>query len=110
MLLNVIINEETYPVTVPDDMLVDAEDVFQKMDADMDLGWQMSRKWVDHPNTLQRCQIAADRLLTAIENENQKLAALMAGYILKRMPGISAVDIDTSGDMTETEIIMQSAH
>lgn len=107
MILNVIINEKTYPIQVPEGLLSDAVDFFSVMDRDMNAGWQMSRNWVDAPNARQRCQIAADRMLTAIENDNEKLAVLMAGYILKKLPGVRAVDIDTSGDMNQTEIVME---
>ena len=105
MILKVIINEHTYSVNIPDDMLIEGEDLFRKMDADMDKGWQMSRIWVDNPSSFQRCQIVADKMLTAIENRNQRTTMLMAAYILKRAPGVSTVDIDTTGDMTATEII-----
>lgn len=105
MILKVIVNEQTYPIEVPPEMLEEAEEVFGKMDADMDRGWQMSREWVQAPDPMQRCQIAADRLLTAIENDNRNLCTMMAAYILKRMPGVDAVDIDTSGDMTQTQIL-----
>ncbi len=108
MILKVILNEQTFPVQVQEEMLIAAEDFFHHMDRDMDKGWQMSRKWVDKPDALQRCQIAADRMLTAIENENNKMTIMMAAYILKRMPGIDAIDIDTTGDMTATELIMSS--
>ena len=66
----------------------------------------MSRIWVDQPNDAQRCQIAADKMLTAIQQEKTATVGLMAAYILYKMPGIQIVDIDTSGDMTLTEIIM----
>ncbi len=105
MILNVIINEQTFPIKIPEEMLTEAEDFFLKMDTDMDKGWQMSREWVDNPTGLQRCQIVADKILTAIENEKNQLVVLLAAYILKRMPGTSAVDVDTDGDMTATELI-----
>ena len=108
MILNVIINEQTFPIEVPDQLLDEAESLFQKMDRDMDRGWQMSRDWVEHPDPLQRCQIVADKMLTAIERDEPNVAAMMAGYILKRLPGVSRVDIDTSGDMNETEIVVAS--
>jgi hypothetical protein len=108
MILKAIVNDQTFPITIPDEMLTEAEKFFQRMNADMDKGWQMSRKWVDRPNARQRCQIAADRMLTAIETENSKMAALMAAYILKHMPGLEAIDIDTTGDMNATDLIMQS--
>ena len=102
MILKVIIDEKTIPIEVPDYMLVEAEDFFNKMDIDMDAGWQMSRTWVDSPDNVQRCQIAADKILTAVHGDNEKIATLMAAYILKKLPNISSVDIDTEGDMTQT--------
>ena len=71
----------------------------------MDGGWQMSRTWVEELNQLQRCQIAADRLMVALEAGDEPMTALMAGYIVKRLPGVSAVRIDTTGDMTGTEFV-----
>lgn len=102
MILKIIIDEKTIPIEVPDYMLTEADDFFNKMDTDMDTGWQMSRTWVDEPDNIQRCQIAADRILTAVHTENEKIATLMAAYILKKLPNIALVDIDTEGDMTQT--------
>lgn len=106
MILKVTIDEKTFPLEVDNEMMLSAQDAFQKMDVDMDRGWQMSRIWVDQPNDTQRCQIAADKMLTAIQQEKTATVGLMAAYILNKMPGIQAVDIDTSGDMTLTEIVM----
>ena len=84
------------------------EKFFQKMDNDMDKGWQISRDWVENPDSKQRCQIAADKLLTAINRENETLVTLMAGYIISRMPGVKTVNIDTSGEILETELIISN--
>ncbi len=73
----------------------------------MDQGWQMSRDWVEFPDAQQRCQVAADKILTAIENDNEKLLMLMAAYIIRTMPGVKTVNIDITGDMNETDIIME---
>ena len=105
MILKVTIDEKTFPLELDDEMVRDAREAFRKMDADMDRGWQMSRTWVEHPDDLQRCQIAADRMLTAIQQEKTATVGLMAAYIVNRMPGVQAVDIDTSGDMTRTEVV-----
>ena len=104
MILKVIVDERTIPIEVPDYMLTEARDFFAKMDADMDSGWQMSRTWVDKPNDLQRCQIAADKILTAIHTNNEKMATLMAAYILNKIPNATSVDVDAEGDMTQTTI------
>jgi hypothetical protein len=105
MKLNVYIDENGFEVDVPEDMLADAKSIFDKMNRDMDGGWQMSREWVDELSSDQRCQVAADRLLTAYEQDNKPSMMLMAGYILTCIPEIKAVRIDTTGDMTQTEII-----
>ena len=65
MILNIRIEDQDYPIEVPDDIVADGGDYFQHLDQDMDKGWQMSRDWVDKPNTEQRCQIVADRILGA---------------------------------------------
>jgi hypothetical protein len=32
---------------------------------------------------------------------------MLCGYILARMPGVSAIRIDTNGEMLETELVME---
>jgi len=107
MRLTVHIDDITKTLEFPDELLGEAEDFFQKMDNDMDQGWQMSRSWIENPNRDERCQIAADKMLSAISAENETLLMLMAGYIKSRNPAVSAVRIDTSGDMTETELMAE---
>lgn len=106
MILKVTVDEKTFPLEVEDEMMLSANEAFNKMDVDMDKGWQMSRTWVECPNPIQRCQIAADKMLTAIQLENAATVGLMAAYILNKIPGIQAIDIDTSGDITLTEIVI----
>lgn len=105
MKLNVYVNENMTQLDVPADMLRDAAPIFDRMDQDMDKGWQMSREWVQDLDTAQRCKVAADRLLTAIETNNQASALLMAGYILSRMPAVGTVHIATDGDIFQTQLI-----
>ena len=107
MKLNIIVEGRSNAFEVPDTLLVEAKEFFEKLDTDMDKGWQMSRDWVEMPNAEQRCQIAADKVLTAIETDNEKMLMLMAAYILRTMPGVKTVNIDITGDMNETELIME---
>lgn len=102
MILNIRIEDQSYPVDVPENILQQASDFFQKLDQDMDKGWQMSRKWVDNPDLEQRCQIVADKILAAFDKENKKLLILLSAYILSKMPQIKMLDISTNGDMQET--------
>lgn len=109
MILAVIVDEQRIPIEVPDYLLEQARGFFEKMDADMDAGWQMSRTWVESPNSVQRCQIAADKILTAFHTEKQELATMMAAYILHKIPNVESVEIDTTGDMTQTLIQSSSS-
>ena len=107
MQLTVYIDDATKTLDLPDDIVQEGENFFKKMDSDMDQGWQMSRSWVENPNSDERCQIAANKILNAISTENETLLLLMAGYIKSRRPDIVGVRIDTAGDMTETELLIQ---
>ena len=109
MLLNVIVDEQSLDLNVPDGLILEAEPFFERMDQDMAAGWQMSRDWVEAPDRTQRCQIAADKLLSALEKENRKLAMMMAGYLLSRMPGLKSVDIDSSGEMSSTRFTLDES-
>lgn len=105
MRFKVIVGEQVYAVEVPDELLGEAREFHDRLDRDMDRGWQMSREFVAHPDRLQRCQIAADKLLTSLSQGNQATAMLMAAYIALRMPGAVGVDIDTGGEMQNTELL-----
>jgi len=102
MMLSVIIEDQLFELNVPEAFLDQADDFFQGMDRDMDQGVQMSRDWVDNPGTEQRCRIVADKLMGAIEQQNEVLGRLMAGYILRRMPAVETIHIDTDGEIQNT--------
>ena len=106
MILKVVIENKTYPVKVPEQIIAEAGDFFDKLDSDMDKGWQMSRDWVDLPNQEQRCQIVGDKMLTAMHNNNEKMMVLLSAYILARVPGVEGIRIDTNGEMLESELIL----
>jgi DNA-directed RNA polymerase subunit L len=99
MILKAIIEDQVYTLNVPEPILERGSELFDQLDRDMDRGWQMSRDWVDNPSPLERCQIVANKLLTALEKENHKLGMLMAGYILSRMPDVESVELDTRGEI-----------
>lgn len=100
-----MVADQVYAVEVPEPLLADAGEYLARIDRDMDRGWQMSREFVERPDGLQRCQIAADRLLTSLVQGNEATAMLMAGYIALRMPGAVGVDIDAAGEMQNTRLI-----
>lgn len=105
MQLQITINDKTSTIEVPEALLSEAEDFFQKMDKDMDSGWQMGPEYIESLTNTNRCQIAADKILQAVDTKNHNLLLLMAGYILKRLPETTAINIDTNGEMLNTEIV-----
>ncbi len=106
MIFNVYIDRDSYQLDVPREILDEGGEFFSRMDRDMGRGWQMGREYVENPDIRQRCQIAADKILTALHAGNRKVTLLMAGYILARTPGAVGVRIDISGEMANTELIM----
>ncbi len=103
MQLTVHFEGQHHRVEVDEEMLRAGAGAFERMDRDMDRGWQMSREFIDRPDRIQRCQIAADRLVSALATGGGATATFMAGYILARLPGVTAVHVDDEGDMQHTE-------
>jgi len=102
MELNIIVDDYSMNLNIPMEFLAASDEAFNRLDEKMDLGVQLGRTWVEHPSQHQRCQVAADKLLTALETHNENLALLSAGYILSRMPEVRRVNIDNSGEMLGT--------
>lgn len=106
MILDVFVDGQAIKIEIPESVLNDAGDFFSKMDSDMDKGWKIGPTYVENPDAVMRAQIAADKILTAIDTENTTLAQLMAGYIVSRIPGVKSVNIDIHGEPLNTEIVV----
>jgi len=100
--LTVLVGDEERQISVHQEMMQDAAPILDSMDADMAQGWQLGREFVTSPDTIQRCQIAANRLLTALHTSNDASASLMAAYILSRMTEVHTVVINAEGESEET--------
>ena len=87
---------------IKETIVSEAGPFFEKMDSDMNKGWQMSKSWLKIQNQFQKCQIVADRLFTSIHLNKKKTAIMMAAYIINQMPSVKVIDIDISGNMEET--------
>ena len=104
MILKVQIDDQLLELNVPEAFIEQAEDFFARMDADMDQGWQVDREWVEQPDQMLRGQIAANKLFTALENEDHKLGRLMAGYLVSRIPNIDTVELNPAGETRDHRI------
>lgn len=108
MILKVTLADQLIELNVPDDLIRQGEDFFAKMDADMDQGWQVNREWLDNPDLMVRGQIVADKLLTALENEDHNLGRLMAGYICSRFPNIELLELSEQGEIRDQVLTMKA--
>ncbi len=102
MQLNIIVSDYSMNLSIPETFVEASGEAFDRLDRNMDGGVQMGRDWVEAPDRHQRCQVAADKLLTALETDNEKLALLSAAYIVNRLPGVTGVSIDDSGEIRGT--------
>jgi hypothetical protein len=105
MNVTVEIHDKSYVLNVPEALLLEGVEFFAKMDKDMNCGWQMSRWWVPDPDQDQRCQIVADKLLTAMQQDNSEFALLMAAYILSNKPATRRIRINTDGEIQGNEFL-----
>jgi hypothetical protein len=103
MQLNLIIDEWSMNLEIPEDYLVSMQESFDKMDQDMDKGKRLGQEFIKELGQIQRCQIAADKLLSALETNNEMIALLMGGYIVSRLEGVKQVVIDNKGEPQNTE-------
>jgi len=103
-ILNVVVDGQMYAINVEEDMIVSGSSLFNKMDEDMNKGWTLGRDFVESLNVTERCQIVGDKLLTALEDDNEQMKTMMAGYILSRVPNIMTIHIDNTGEIQETQL------
>jgi hypothetical protein len=107
LVLKIVLEDEQREIAVPANIVADAAPLLEKMDNDMDHGWQIGRRFSESPGTIERCQVAADRLLSALHTDNQASVTLMACYILARLEGVAAVYIDSDGEPDQTHFYNQ---
>ena len=98
-------DDKSYLLEIPENLMSEASDFFEKMDMDMDSGWQMSRWWVPDPDETQRCQIVADKLFTAMTKQDEPSAKLMCAYILRTKPQTRRICINTEGEILGNEFL-----
>ena len=103
MKLLIQIDERQLVMDIEDSLLSQAQDFFDKLDADMDRGWQWEREFVQNLDALQRCQIITDRMLGLLEGDRKDSATLLAAYILYKLPGVTQANINSNGEISLTE-------
>ncbi len=105
MQIDVYIGNSLHQMELSPQAVEQGHEPFDKMDRDMDAGWKMGPDYVENPNRLQRGQIAASKLLVAIETGNDSRAQAMASYIASRLPEVRSINIDVNGEPLNTEMV-----
>ena len=107
MQLNIFIDGRQHPIFVEEQLMSDSSPFFDKMDEDMSRGWQLGREWIEDPDAEARSQIVTERLVTALEHDNQQMYTMMAAYLLARKPGLVAVVVPVNGEIQELEYVIE---
>jgi hypothetical protein len=103
VILEVLFEDERHQVPVTAADIAAGAALFARMDQDMDPGWRMGPEFVKPMLAEHRAQIAANRLMVALEQGNRAMSTAMAAYILNKLPDVTRVRVDSSGEPLETE-------
>lgn len=104
MQFNITIDQQLYTLDIPEAVLEEAQAFIAEMDSDFDRGLQLGRYWIDEPTADQRCQIAANKIVNALHQENVRLFYMMAAYILHKFPRLKMVTVDSNYEIDEIDI------
>ena len=104
MQFNITIDQMPYALEVSDAIFEELKPIVADMDAEYDKGIQLGRHWVDEPTAEQRCQIAANKIVNALHQEDVRSFYVMASYILSKFPALKMVTVDTDYEIDEIDI------
>lgn len=104
MNFNITIDEESYTLEVKEELMQELQSAHKKMDADFDRGLQLGRYWIESPTLEQRCQWVADKIVSAIHQENIRQFYVMAAYILSKFPDLKNVTVSSDFEISDIDI------
>jgi len=101
MNFNITIDEESYTLEVSDAIMKELQGTIEEMDADFDKGARIGRYWIDVPSDEQRCQIAADKVVSAVHQQNVRMFYQMAAYILTKFPTLQMATVSSDFEVSD---------
>lgn len=104
MNFNITIDEESYTLEVTDQLMQELQDIIKDMDVEYDKGIQLGRYWIDSPTIEQRCQLTADKVVSAVHREDVRQFYIMAAYILSKYPNLKRVTVSSDFEITDIDI------
>ena len=76
-----------------------------KMDQEMDSGFELAGEQVEKPDLLQRAQFVAGYLAQAIFGENDQMIAASCSWIAVRLPDLKQVKILQDDDQISIDLV-----
>jgi len=104
MNFNITIDDESYTLEVKNELMQELKNVHADMDAEYDKGIQLGRYWIESPDLEQRCQLTANKVVSAIHQENIRLFYLNASYILSKFPNLKRVTVSSDFEISDIDI------
>ena len=77
----------------------------EKMDQEMDSGFELAGEQVEKPDLLQRAQFVAGYLAQAIFGENDQMIAASCSWIAVRLPDLKQVKILQDDDQISIDLV-----
>ena len=69
-----------------------------KMDSDMDAGFELSGEVIDAPDSVQRAKFVAMHLVQALMDEHDGMVAAGCAYLANRLPDLKQVKVVQQGE------------
>ena len=101
MNFNITIDEESYTLEVSDAIMKELQGTIKDMDADFDKGARIGRYWIEMPSDEQRCQLAADKVVSAVHQQNVRMFYQMAAYILTKLPTLKMATVSSDFEVSD---------
>lgn len=105
MNLNFTIDQEPFTLEVADGIMQEAQAFIKDTDLEFDKGIQLGRYWIESPSEEQRCQIAANKIVNAMHQENIRMVYLMSAYILTKLPTVKMVTVNSDYEIDEIDFM-----
>ncbi len=105
MQLNFTIDQESFTLDVPEGIMQEAQEFISDTDLEFNKGLQLGRHWIDQPSDEQRCQLAANKIVNAMHQENIRMVYLMSAYILAKLPGVKMVTVNSDYEVDEIDFL-----
>jgi len=104
MNFNITIDEASYTLELSEQLMQELQGPIAELDEEYSKGIQLGRYWLDQPDDLQRCQFAADKIVSAIYQENVRQFYLMSAYILSKFPTLKRVTVSSDYEISDIDL------